>query len=109
MDWRGAVIYGAPGESRTLDLFVRNEMLYPSELRAHWRHYLRFLRVFMMHLAVLLSILCGIEDSSARDLLFSSAFLMFMSPVALSHRRRTKAMDGRSRRPTNASRQDSKY
>ena len=35
MDWRGAVIYGAPGESRTLDLFVRNEMLYPSELRAH--------------------------------------------------------------------------
>jgi hypothetical protein len=26
---------GAPGESRTLDLFVRNEMLYPSELRAH--------------------------------------------------------------------------
>jgi hypothetical protein len=54
------------------------------------------LRVFMMHLAVLLSILCEIEDSSACDLLFSSAFLMFMSPVALSHRRRTKAMDGRS-------------
>ena len=42
MDSRVAVIYGAPGESRTLDLFVRNEMLYPSELRAHWRHYRRF-------------------------------------------------------------------
>jgi len=54
------------------------------------------LRVFMMHLAVLLSISCEIEDSSARHLLFSSPFHMFFSPVALSHRRRTKAMDGRS-------------
>ena len=44
MDWHGALIYGAPGESRTLDLFVRNEMLYPSELRAHFRHYRKFLR-----------------------------------------------------------------
>lgn len=52
-------------------------MLYPSELRAHSRHYLRFLRVFMMHLAVLLSISCEIEDSSARHLLFSSPFHMF--------------------------------
>ena len=65
MDWRGAVIYGAPGESRTLDLFVRNEMLYPSELRAHWRHYRRFLRVFMMHLATLLCIQREIEGFSA--------------------------------------------
>ena len=29
-------------------------------------------------------------------LLFFSPFLMFLSPVALSHRRRTRAMDGRS-------------
>ena len=65
MDWRGAVINGAPGESRTLDLFVRNEMLYPSELRAHWRHYRRFLRVFTVHLAGLLRIQRDIENSSA--------------------------------------------
>jgi hypothetical protein len=56
MDWRGAVIYGAPGESRTLDLFVRNEMLYPSELRAHSSHYRRFSGVVCGDLAALMRV-----------------------------------------------------
>jgi hypothetical protein len=37
-------------------------MLYPSELRAHWRHYRRFLRVFTLHLAGLLCIWRETED-----------------------------------------------
>src|ERR1035441_3737553 len=28
--------YGAPGQSRTADLLVRSQTLYPAELRAHW-------------------------------------------------------------------------
>ena len=28
-------VYGAPGRSRTSDLLVRSQLLYPTELRAH--------------------------------------------------------------------------
>ena len=31
----GSEGYGAPGRSRTSDLLVRSQLLYPAELRAH--------------------------------------------------------------------------
>ena len=39
LNWKGEVgmkrVYGAPGRSRTSDLLVRSQLLYPAELRAH--------------------------------------------------------------------------
>jgi hypothetical protein len=56
-------------------------MLYPSELRAHWRHYRRFVRSFMEHLAGLPRSRRAIEVLSGCHLLFFSPFLMFLSPL----------------------------
>jgi hypothetical protein len=56
-------------------------MLYPSELRAHWRHYRRFSRAFMVDLAALPRSPRATDVLSDCHLLFFSPFLMFLSPL----------------------------
>ena len=58
-------------------------MLYPSELRAHSRHYRRFLLSFMEHLAASSRVSLTIKAIPERQLHFRSPFLMFLSPLNL--------------------------
>ena len=72
-------------------------MLYPSELRAHSRHYRRFSGLFGLD-DVFDAVRSILEMGMFRmaRLIFWRAFLMFLSPVALSHGRSIKVLDGRS-------------
>jgi hypothetical protein len=58
-------------------------MLYPSELRARWRHYRRFVRSFYGAFGGFAANSRVISSFVESHLLFFSPFLMFVSPLAL--------------------------